>query len=113
MWRRYAASFVGFVAGALVAWLIGFQDKVVAISGVAVAAVVMTFGERWGLVPSSEDANKPQTLSLSERDKPAPPDTGGYLDSLDFQDELKNDLWEKVGSMTYDKNRRRKPRKKI
>jgi hypothetical protein len=101
------------MAGALVVWLIGFEDKVVWIAGVGVAAVVMTFGERWGLVPSSEDANKPQTLSLSERDRPAPPDTSGYLDSVDLQDELKDDLWEKVGALTYDRKRRRKPRKKV
>lgn len=101
------------MAGALVAWLIGFEDKVVWIGGLGVAAVVMTFGERWGLVPSSEDASKPQTLSLLDRDRPAPPDTSGYLDSIDLQDELKDDLWEKVGAMTYDRNRRRKPRKKV
>lgn len=109
MWRRYAGCFIGFVAGAALAWLVGFDDNVVWIGGLGVAAVVMTFGERWGLVPSADEADKPQTLFSNEPDKPAPPrDMSGYLDSLDIKGELKNDLWEKFGSLTYDRNRKKK-----
>jgi hypothetical protein len=105
MWRRYVASVIGFVVGALLAWLVGFENKLVALAGLIVAAVVMTFGERWGLVPAAEDVGKPQTLFSNERDKPLPRDTSGYLDSLEFTEEFKNNLWERVGSMTYDRSR--------
>jgi hypothetical protein len=110
MWRRYTGCFIGFVVGALLAWLIGLDDnRVIGVAGLVVAAVVMTFGERWGLVPSADEADKPQTLFSSEPDKPPPPrDTTGYLDSLDIAGELKNDVWEKVGSWTYDRNRKKK-----
>jgi len=106
MWRRYAASVVGFAAGALLAWLVGFENKLVAIVGLIVAAVVMTFGERWGLVPPSDEVGKPQTLFSNEREKTLPRDTSGYLDSLEFKDEFKDDLWERVGSLTYDRKRK-------
>ena len=106
MWRRYAASVVGFAAGALLAWLVGFENKLVAIVGLIVAAVVMTFGERWGLVPPSDEVSKPQTLFSNEREKTLPRDTSGYLDSLEFKDEFKDDLWERVGSLTYDRKRK-------
>ena len=106
MWRRYAASVVGFVAGALLAWLVGFENKLVAIAGLIVAAVVMTFGERWGLVPPSDEVGKPQTLFSNEREKTLPRDTSGYLDSLELKDEFKDDLWERVGSLTYDRKRK-------
>jgi hypothetical protein len=109
MWRRYAASVVGFAAGALLAWLVGFENKLVAIAGLIVAAVVMTFGERWGLVPASDEVGKPQTLFSNEREKTLPRDTSGYLDSLELKDEFKDHLWERVGSLTYD--RKRKPPK--
>jgi hypothetical protein len=105
MWRRYVASVVGFVVGALLAWLIGFENKLVAIAGLLVAAVVMTFGERWGLVPPAEEVGKPQTLFSNERDKTLPRDTSSYVDSLEFTDELKNGVWERIGSLTYDKGR--------
>jgi hypothetical protein len=108
MWRRYVGSVIGFAAGALLAWLVGFENKLVGIAGLIVAAVVMTFGERWGLVPAAEDAGKPQTLFSNERDKSLPRDTSGYLDSLDVTDEFKNDLWERVGSVTYDRGRNQK-----
>ena len=106
MWRRYAASVVGFVEGALLAWLVGFENKLVAIAGLIVAAVVMTFGERWGLVPPSDEVGKPQTLFSNEREKTLPRDTSGYLDSLELKDEFKDDLWERVGSLTYDRKRK-------
>ena len=111
MWRRYLASVVGFGAGALLAWLFGLQEKLVAVAGFIVAAAVMTFGEKWGLVPPSEEACKPQTLFSNERDKTLPRDTSGYLDSLDL-DEFKSTVWERVGSMTYDRGRSKKRKRR-
>ena len=107
MWRRYAASVIGFAAGALLAWLVGAENKLVLIVGLIVAAVVMTFGERWGLVPPSDEVGKPQTLFSNEREKTLPRDTSGYLNS-ELTEDLKDDLWEKIGSVTYD--RKRKPK---
>lgn len=66
----------------------------------------MTFGERWGLVPPSDEVGKPQTLFSNEREKTLPRDTSGYLDSLELKDEFKDDLWERVGSLTYDRKRK-------
>ena len=109
MWRRYAASVVGAGVGALVAWLVGLEDKMIGMAGLIVAAVVMTFGERWGLVPPSEEVGTPQTLFSNDRDKTLPRDTSGYLDSLEFT-EFKSELWERVGSLTYDRGRNQRKR---
>ena len=111
MWRRYAGCVIGFVLGAALAWLLGLQEKLIALGGFLVAAVVMTFGERWGLVPTADEADKPQTLFPDDRDKPLPRDTSGYLDSLEIVDEFKSNLWERVGSWTYDRGGKRKRRK--
>ena len=116
MLRRYAGCVIGFAAGALLGWLIGFEDKFIALAGFGVAAVVMTFGERWGLVPSADEADKPQTLFSHDPDRQQPRDTSGYLDSLDTE-EFKSTLWERVGALTYDygrkrRKRRRKPRRR-
>ncbi len=111
MWRRYAGCVIGFVTGAALAWLIGFEDKVVALAGFGVAAVMMTFGERWGLVPSADEADKPQTLFSHDPDKPVSRDTSGYLDAIDYKEELKDDLWERFGSLTYDRGRKQKKRR--
>lgn len=110
MWRRYAASGVGFVVGVVLACLLGYADdgNVIAVAGFSIAAAVMTFGERWGLVPSSEDANKPQTLMLNDRDKPPARDVSGYMDSLDLKDDFGSKWWERFGALTFDRGRKKK-----
>lgn len=107
MWRRYVGCAIGFAAGAGLVWLAGFEYRLVGISGVIVAAIVMTFGERWGLVPPAEEVGKHQTLFSVEQDQPRPRDTTGYLDSIELMDEVKSDLWERVGSLTYDRRCRK------
>ena len=57
------------MVGAVLAGLLGYAEdgNVIAVAGFSIACVVMTFSERWGIVPSSEDAGRPQTLMLDDR----------------------------------------------
>ncbi|MDT5157317.1 MAG: hypothetical protein QOC99_3535 [Acidobacteriota bacterium] len=67
MLRRYLVALVGAVIGGGVALLIGFRFGIVSVFALGVAGFLMATGERFGLVPPSEEVNRPTSLFSDEQ----------------------------------------------
>lgn len=66
MYRRYLVALVGALIGGVPMLLFGLELKAVIPCALGVAALLMAFGERLGLVPASEDIGRPTSLFTDE-----------------------------------------------